>query len=169
MEQTNGEQPSTNASVENPQSQQVTPPLLLIGTGCGLAPLYGIVRDALDHGHSGPICLFHGSSTHDGLYLIDELRHLAEHYANFFYTPCISSEPVRKGFAAGRAEQVALDTMKSLKGVRLYLCGHPDMVRETKRKAFLAGASLKEIFADPFVINSGVISTSNKEHKVIAV
>src|ERR1019366_6954129 len=30
-------------------------PLLLAGAGTGLAPLYGIARDALQQGHSGPI------------------------------------------------------------------------------------------------------------------
>ncbi len=125
--------------------------LLLIGTGCGLSPLYGVLRDALDHGHAGPILLFHGSSSHDGLYLVDELRHLAEAHANFRYIPCVSAEPARTGYAGGRAEQVALQSVKSLAGMRVYLCGHPDMVKDTKRKAFLAGASLQEIHADPFI------------------
>ncbi len=37
-------------------------PILMIGTGTGLAPLLGVVLDALDAGHSGPIRLYHGSS-----------------------------------------------------------------------------------------------------------
>src|ERR1700690_487112 len=45
--------------------------ILLLGTGCGLAPLYGIVRDALHSGHRGRICLYHGSRETSGLYLID--------------------------------------------------------------------------------------------------
>jgi NAD(P)H-flavin reductase len=35
-------------------------PLLLAGTGTGLAPLYGILRDAIARHHRGPIYIFHG-------------------------------------------------------------------------------------------------------------
>ena len=53
-------------------------PLLLAGTGTGLAPLLGVTRAALAAGHRGPIHLYHGSSTREGLYLFDELCALAE-------------------------------------------------------------------------------------------
>lgn len=125
-------------------------PLLLIGTGSGLAPLYGIARDALAQGHTGPVCLFHGSHDHRGLYLMDELRDLAARYKNFHYVPCISGTEDLEGVEHGRASDVALQRFSDLKGMRLFLCGHPDMVSVTKRKAFLAGASLGDILADPF-------------------
>ncbi len=64
-------------------------PLLLIGTGCGLAPLQGVARDALHHGHRGPIRLYHGSRTRSGLYGDSTLRALAAAAANFRYTPCV--------------------------------------------------------------------------------
>jgi CDP-4-dehydro-6-deoxyglucose reductase, E3 len=53
-------------------------PLLLAGTGTGLAPLLGVTRAALAAGHRGPIHLYHGSTTRSGLYLFDELRALTE-------------------------------------------------------------------------------------------
>ena len=51
--------------------------LLLLGTGCGLAPLYGIVRDALNRSHRGRIHLYHGSRDACGLYLVEQLSRLA--------------------------------------------------------------------------------------------
>ncbi|HHM04547.1 MAG TPA: 2Fe-2S iron-sulfur cluster binding domain-containing protein [Gammaproteobacteria bacterium] len=124
--------------------------LLLIGTGSGLAPLWGIARDALRQGHTGPIHLFHGSRHRAGLYLVDELRALAQSHANFHYTPCVSGEAAAGDIAAGRASELALAAFPNLKDTRLYLCGHPDMVKTAKKKAFLAGASLADIYADPF-------------------
>jgi ferredoxin-NADP reductase len=53
-------------------------PLLLAGTGTGLAPLLGVTRAALAAGHRGAIHLYHGSTTRDGLYLFDTLRALTE-------------------------------------------------------------------------------------------
>lgn len=128
--------------------------LLLIGTGSGLAPLWGIVRDALAQGHTGAIHLFHGGREWDKLYLMDELKSLAQQQTNFQYTPCVSGENVSYGLVAGRANDVALSQYPKLDGWRVFLCGHPDMVNDTKRKAFLAGASLQEILADPFEISS---------------
>jgi NAD(P)H-flavin reductase/ferredoxin len=127
--------------------------MLLVGTGCGLSPLYGIIRDALAHEHKGQIHLFHGSRTIEGLYLIDELKTLEQQHVNFTYTPCISGKVVPEGYTHGRANDVALAAHPDLKDWRIYLCGHPNMVSDLKKKAFLAGASLKEIFADPFVFS----------------
>lgn len=128
-------------------------PLLLIGTGSGLAPLWGIVRDALRQGHDGPIHLYHGSRTPSGLYLGAELRALADAHPQFHYVPCLSGDHVPRGYRSGRAAQVALDDHPDLKGWRVYLCGHPDMVAAAKRKFFLAGAGMKDIHADAFRLN----------------
>ena len=126
-------------------------PLLLIGTGSGLAPLMGILRDALNQEHSGEIHLYHGSRDIAGLYLVDELRELAEHYPNFHYTPCVSSEAAASGYKSGRAVDVALAEHPDLSGWRVYLCGNPDMVKSARKKAYLAKAAMNDIYADAFV------------------
>ncbi len=127
--------------------------LLLIGTGTGLAPLWGIVRDALSKDHKGEIHLFHGSRSSDKIYLVDELKKLADQHSNFFYTACISGED-NQGFSAGRANEVALSEIPKLNGYRVYLCGHPEMVNSTKKKVFLAGASMNDIHADAFTLSN---------------
>jgi CDP-4-dehydro-6-deoxyglucose reductase len=125
--------------------------LLLIGTGSGLAPLYGIILDALRQGHIGPIRLYHGSWKPEGLYLVEELRRLSAEHPNFVYIPCVDAEasPV---YRQGRADQIALADLPDLKGWRVYLCGHPEMVKSARKRAFLAGASMQDIYADPFVL-----------------
>jgi NAD(P)H-flavin reductase/ferredoxin len=128
-------------------------PMLLMGTGSGLAPLFGIVRDALNQGHTGPIRLFHGSRDPQGLYLIGELIDLTRECSNFDYVPCLSGSDVPPGFAAGRVHDVALQEVPNLKDWRIFLCGHPEMVKAAKKKAFLAGASMKDIYADAFNVN----------------
>jgi ferredoxin-NADP reductase len=44
--------------------------------------------------------------------------------------------------------------MPDLRKRRIFLCGHPDMVASTRRKAYLAGASMKDIHADAFSIGT---------------
>jgi ferredoxin-NADP reductase/ferredoxin len=125
-------------------------PLLLIGTGSGLAPLHGIIADALAQEHSGPIHLFHGSRDLNGLYFIDEMRELAEEFDNFYYTSCVSGEGIESDHARGRAHDIALSSIESLSGWRVFLCGHPEMVNQTKRMAFMKGASMADIYVDAF-------------------
>jgi NAD(P)H-flavin reductase/ferredoxin len=129
---------------------QPAQPLLLIGTGSGLAPLYGVLKDALNNGHHGPIHLFHGSRHAEGLYLVDEMREIAGRHSNFNYTPCVSAEEQESEFSKGRATDLALSALESLKGWKVFLCGHPDMVNQTKMAAFMKGASFDQIYADPF-------------------
>ncbi len=126
-------------------------PLLLLGTGSGLAPLYGILRDALRQGHRGPIRLYHGSRHKDGLYLVDELRALAYRHATVHYHPCVSREAPTGDLRHGRVLDVALNDQPRVAGWRTFLCGHPDMVQSAKKRLYLAGAALKDIYADAFI------------------
>lgn len=128
--------------------------LLLVGTGTGLAPLAGILTDALVQGHTGAIHLFHGSRELEDLYRIDEMRKLAQQHANFHYTPCLSGAYVPEGFARGRVNEVALSSIADLKDWRVFLCGHPDMVQQMKRTAFLKGAATADIYADAFLAST---------------
>jgi ferredoxin-NADP reductase len=124
--------------------------ILLIATGCGLAPLYGIIRDALVHGHQGKLSLYHGSYDTGGFYLIEELRKLAQTHTNFSYVPCVSEGEASAGYAQGMVLDVALAEHPDLSGWGVFLCGNPDMVNAAKRQTFFAGASMSEIHVDPF-------------------
>lgn len=131
--------------------------MLLIGTGSGLAPLAGIISEALHHGHSGEIHLYHGSREIDGLYWIEEMQQLAQEYPNFHYTACVSRGDAPQGVAQGRANDVAMTMLPSLKNWRVYLCGHPDMVADSKRQAYLQGASFQDIYSDAFHVASATL------------
>jgi NAD(P)H-flavin reductase/ferredoxin len=126
--------------------------LLLVGTGTGLAPLAGILTDALAHGHTGPIYLFHGSRDVEDLYRIDEMRQLAKQHSNFHYVPCLSGKRIPEDFTAGRVNEIALSQMSDLKNWRVFLCGHPDMVNQMKKQVFLKGTASADIYADAFLI-----------------
>ena len=116
--------------------------LLLIGTGTGLAPLYGILRDALKQGHTGPIHLVHGALHAEGLYLRDELTALAG--TNFDYVPTLFE-------ADGPIDQVVLQRFSKPAGARAFVCGDPAIVQSLKKKLFLQGMDLRDIHADAFL------------------
>ena len=116
-------------------------PLLLIGTGTGLAPLYGIVRDALRLGHTGLIHLVHGAVRAEGLYLRQELSALG---VNVNYIPTLLE-------ADGPIDQVVLQRFPKPAGYRAFLCGDPTIVQSLKKKLFLQGMHLRDIHADAFL------------------
>ena len=153
--------PGTKLELQGPlgscfyTGEQPEQPLFLLGTGTGLAPLYGILRDALDQGHSGPIHLFHGALRADDLYLIAELRQLATENGQFFYHPCVRDEAGEGGIHHGDVQAHALDTAGNLKGWKVFLCGNPELVRQVQRKTFMAGASMQDIHADAFLPAGG--------------
>lgn len=132
------------------QQMAKSAPMLLIGTGSGLAPLIGIVRDALENNHQGDIYLYHGSRTINGLYGQVLLTNLAKKFGNFHYCGAVSGTEM-KGADRIHADDLALKNHKSLKGWQVYLCGHPAMVAKMKKRAYLAGAEIKHIYADPFI------------------
>ncbi len=125
-------------------------PVLLAGTGTGLAPLYGIVRDALEAGHTGPIWLFHGARTPEGLYLREELRALAERHPHLQYRPCVLTGGSRD-IAEGPIDGLIRAECPRPVGWRAWLCGDPGLVLSLRKKLFLAGLSLKDLHADAFL------------------
>ncbi len=128
--------------------------MLLVGTGSGLAPLFGILRDALNQGHSGRIVLIHGSLVAAGLYLVEEATALSRSHSNFRYVPTVLNEDGPNGSFRGQIIDAVTQEVPNPKGWRVYACGHPEMVKAVKRQMFLAGASLKDLYSDPFIIGS---------------
>ena len=124
-------------------------PLLLLGTGTGLAPVYGIARDALHQGHQGEIHLYHGAASADELYLHKQLNALATEHHNFHYYGCVHESDI-EGIYPEHAPDLAMANHKSLKDWKVFLCGAPEMVQKYSKLAFLGGANMKDINSDPF-------------------
>ncbi len=124
-------------------------PLILLGTGTGVAPLIGIARDALAQNHAQSITLYHGTYLAKDLYLHDQLTALAEQHANFHYLPCVLNEQANNTFQ-GLVTTAAFQENCDLSEHVLYLCGNPEMVFDARYQAILAGVKRSNIIADPF-------------------
>jgi NAD(P)H-flavin reductase len=129
-------------------------PLLLAGTGTGLAPLYGILRDALARGHRGPIHLFHGALNPAGLYLREELTAIAGAHGNVRYTPAVLDAAGERGVETGPIDKVIAQWYPDLDGWRAFVCGDPALVQSLRKKLFLSGVASGDIYADAFVPNA---------------
>ncbi|MCX6606409.1 MAG: 2Fe-2S iron-sulfur cluster-binding protein [Acidobacteria bacterium] len=119
-------------------------PIPLAGAGTGLAPLYGILRDALRHGHQGPIWLYHGALNERGLYLTAELEALAAAHPNVHYQPTLFHRD-------GPLPEVLAAAHPRLSGWRGFVCGDPQIVNLLRKRLFLAGMASRAISADAFL------------------
>lgn len=128
-------------------------PLLFVVTGTGLAPALGVIRDAIEHGHRGPIHLYHGSRQTEGLYLHAELCALDAAHPNLRYHPCVSSldaDVDRNRVFAGRAHEVAASRHPSLAGWRVHVAGLPAMVTAASALFRAQGVAEESLVVDAF-------------------
>ena len=120
--------------------------LILAGTGTGLAPLVGIVKDCLEKQHDKPIHLFHGARSQSSFYFSDELKALADSNSNFHYHEVIGEE-------GSTPEEVLYEEIKDIEefqSAAAFLCGNTDLVNKLRKKLFLSGMSMKKIKVDAF-------------------
>ncbi|TAA47027.1 2Fe-2S iron-sulfur cluster-binding protein [Corallincola spongiicola] len=123
-------------------------PMLLAGIGTGLAPLWGIARDALKQGHSGPIHLYTGARNADNLYLHEEIAALAAAHDNLHYQVSLLETDTPSD--AKTIDQLIASQHDALNGYRVFLCGSPQRVNKLRKLCFLKGASMQAIQCDLF-------------------
>lgn len=128
-------------------------PMVLVGVGTGLAPLWGVVRQALSSGHTGPITLIRAAVDPEGLYMSDELRALADAHPQLRIRSCV----LRGGGGAietGAVDGLAVEHIRQAGNVAAhlaYVCGDAAIVQRVRRALFMAGMSPRRIFVDAFV------------------
>jgi NAD(P)H-flavin reductase/ferredoxin len=139
-------------------SDQSEAPMLMVGVGTGLAPLWGVLRQALACGHTGPITLIQAAAEPAGLYMREELRELARLHPQLRVRTCV----LRGG--GGELEERAVDALAveylreagNAAGHLAYVCGDAVIVQRVRRGLFMAGMSARRIFVDAFVTAGAV-------------
>lgn len=110
-------------------------PLWLLAAGTGLAPLWGILREALRQGHEGPIKVLHVAREH---YLAEALEALAGEQVSVELVASEDFDEVLAGLRLASRQTVAL------------VCGAPGRVEQFARRLFIAGVPRGQVFADVF-------------------
>ncbi|MGH1471657.1 MAG: 2Fe-2S iron-sulfur cluster-binding protein [Cellvibrionaceae bacterium] len=147
-------------------------PLLLLGVGTGLAPLYGIAKEALKEKHEENIHLFVGEKTQKDHYLSDELFQIDQINHNFQYYPVVRDEEIQLiaskeknlhglkflkennntgEIMSGDIVDIIKERYPNLQEWCVFICGSPMLVRKLQRLCFLNGASISNIYSDPFI------------------
>ncbi|MCY1405581.1 Naphthalene 1,2-dioxygenase system ferredoxin--NAD(P)(+), reductase component [compost metagenome] len=116
-------------------------PLLLMAAGTGLAPLWGVLREALRGHHPGPIRLIHLAHDADGHYLAAELAELAARH------PQLEVELVIAAAVDDFLPRLRLVPRRTI----ALLCGGPASVDLFARRLYLAGVPRSQLLADIFL------------------
>ena len=112
-------------------------PLWLLAAGTGLAPLWGILREAVRHGHRGEIRVLHVAGDSAGHYLAGPLKEMAG---------------VTVGLVLAEQMEEALAGLRPTSRQTVVLvCGAPGSVERFARRLFIAGVPRGQVFADVFV------------------
>ncbi|MBT9303918.1 iron-sulfur-binding ferredoxin reductase [Pseudomonas sp. TAE6080] len=116
-------------------------PLWLLASGTGLAPLWGVLREALRQDHHGAIRVIHLAHDTGAHYLAEPLAQLAASHDN------LTVELWTAAQLAGALAQLRLVSRQTL----ALLCGHPGSVEAFSKRLFLAGLPRNQLLADVFL------------------
>lgn len=119
-------------------------PLWLLAAGTGLAPLYGVLREALRQDHQGAIRVIHQAHDASGHYLAEALAALASSH------PQVQVELLCTAELPAALAELRLVSRQTL----ALLCGHPDSVETFARRLYLAGIPRNQVFADLFLTHA---------------
>jgi NAD(P)H-flavin reductase len=124
--------------------------MLLAAIGTGLAPVYGVVRQALKSNHAAPINVVIGAKDAAQFYLVDELLALQKQHSNL-NVYFVSQHGETKFSQQGDVYDFCKTHFGELKGWSIYLCGAESFVKKLRMQCFMAGAAMNEISADIFL------------------
>lgn len=135
-------------------------PLLLVSMGTGLAPIVGILRDALTQFHQGRIQLIAAASSLSKHYYVDQLTALCRQNSNmslqFLLPPDLndvgsSLHSQMESVVSANVYDYTIEKFNKDPLQKIYLCGGEQFVGKLRKQLFLAGADLKDIVSDAFL------------------
>ncbi|WP_216856914.1 NADH:ubiquinone reductase (Na(+)-transporting) subunit F [Acidisoma sp. S159] len=130
-------------------------PLVLVGGGSGMSPLWSILQDHLQRGSHRPVRFFYGARTKADLFHIEEFAAFGAQLPDFRFIPALShAEPGddwtgETGFVHDVVARVLRE--EGLEGeIDAYSCGPPPMIDAVLPVLQMAGVEPEHIYFDKF-------------------
>jgi propane monooxygenase reductase subunit len=132
-----------------------TGPMVLVGGGSGMSPLWSILSDHIASGEQRPIRFFYGARTRADLFYLLEIAAIAEQLKDFQFIPALShaTECDKWEGETGFVHEVVARHLKSerLSGaVDAYACGPTPMIDALLPVLQMNGVEPDHIFFDKF-------------------
>jgi CDP-4-dehydro-6-deoxyglucose reductase/3-phenylpropionate/trans-cinnamate dioxygenase ferredoxin reductase subunit len=132
--------------------EEIDHPVILLGTGTGMAPLKSIIEDQIKRGGSRPMHLFWGARNSDDLYLGDLPAQWSRRLPGFSFTPVLSEPAPGWSGRTGWVHRAVLEDYPDLGAYQVYACGNPVMTTAALNDLTAEGQlSPDAFFCDAFV------------------
>lgn len=135
-------------------------PVILVGAGSGMSPVWSILHDHLASGEDRPVWFFYGARTEADLFHLDKLAAIVADHPDVHFVPVLSH--VAEGDAwSGERGFVHEAVSRKLKELGLdgqgdvYACGPPPMIDALAPTLFMLDYDSERIFYDKFTMTSG--------------
>ncbi len=125
-------------------------PVVMVGGGTGLAPLYSMLRHVIGTGLRCDITLYWGVRTAADLYLGTVLQGLAQQVGGFRYVPVLSEPDAAWRGRRGPVHAAVLEDHPALRGYDCYASGPPGMIEAVRTRFVAAGADPRRVYFDSF-------------------
>ncbi len=153
-------QPGTQLKVKGPfggcfRREERPGPMVLVGGGSGMSPLWSILQDHIASGEQRPIRFFYGARTRKDLFFLDEFAAIVAQLTDFEFIPVLSQATAddvwngETGFVHDAVERIL--RQQQLPGeIDAYTCGPPPMIDAVLPVLQRLGIALENTHVDKF-------------------
>ena len=126
--------------------------LIMIAGGSGMAPIYSLVMDIVEHQLDYQMYFFFGAQRTRDLFYLEEFKVLQAEHPNFHFIPALSNATEEDAWEGeiGNIVQVVNKYVKDADAKEAYLCGSPGMLNACVNALHGIGFSDDAIFYDKF-------------------
>ena len=130
-------------------------PMLLIGGGSGMSPLWSILADHIESGEQRPVRFFYGARTRADLFYLDELAAIATRLQDFKFVPALSHATAEDDWdgEVGFVHEVVSRHLRDEKlagPIDAYACGPTPMIDAVLPILQVNGVEPEHIYFDKF-------------------
>jgi propane monooxygenase reductase component len=130
-------------------------PMVLVGGGSGMSPLWSILSDHIESGEQRPIRFFYGARTRADLFYLDELAAIEAKLTDFKFVPALSNATTEDKWNGdtGFVHEVVQRHMREEKlsgKIDAYACGPTPMIDAMLPVLQMNGVEPEHIYFDKF-------------------
>lgn len=152
--------PGTALTVKGPygscfRREERPGPMVLVGGGSGMSPLWSILQDHIHSGEQRPVRFFYGARTRKDLFFLEEFAAVAKSLTDFEFIPVLSQATEDEawegetGFVHEAVERI-LRAQKLPGETDAYTCGPPPMIDAVLPVLQRLGVELDRTYVDKF-------------------
>lgn len=130
-------------------------PMILVGGGSGMSPLWSILNDLVQSGEDRPVRFFYGARTRADLFMLDEIAAVGAKLRDFKFIPALSDAAPGDAWTGetGFIHEVTARTLRAgglQDGMDAFSCGPPPMIDAVLPVLQAAGIEPSRIYFDKF-------------------